>query len=129
MKHFAANLLILVLLNGCIGITGTATVGTIMPQENRDVTLTDNGKTIILAVNDSFLLKLGESYDWVITIGNESVLSRVMSIAIVRGAQGVFSAHEAGRTFLQAVGDPACRNANPPCEAPSLSFRVTIVVK
>jgi hypothetical protein len=47
---------------------------------------------------------------------------------VVRGAQGIYEAHNPGRTTLTAVVDPVCRNEQPPCGAPSLEFRLTVVV-
>lgn len=95
----------------------------------RNVTLEDQGKTIPLVFGESFLLSLGGGDDWVVTISDESVIGRVMNIAEVVGAQGVYEAHRAGTVTLEAVGDPACRQSKPPCMAPSILFSVTIVVK
>jgi hypothetical protein len=50
------------------------------------VTLDNQGKTITLVVGESFLLKLGETYNWGVAISNQAVLSRVMNIAVIRGA-------------------------------------------
>lgn len=80
-------------------------------------------------MGDRFLLKLGEEYDWTISIGDTQVVSRVMNIAVVRGAQGVYEAQKAGRTTLSAAGDPPCLKAEPPCKAPSVAFEVKLVVR
>ena len=93
------------------------------------VTLDDQGKTIQMAVGQSFLLKLGEDYEWEVTVSDQSVVSRVKNIAVVRGAQGVYDALHAGTVTLTATGDPACRQSQPPCAAPSRLFTMTIVVK
>ncbi len=94
----------------------------------RVITLDDNGKTITLQVNETFLLKLGEEYDWNITIDDQAVLSRKVNVLVIRGAQGIYEAHKPGRTTLSAIGDPPCRRATPPCAAPSRLFRLYIVV-
>jgi hypothetical protein len=94
----------------------------------RTITLDDNGKTITLQVNESFLLQLGEGYDWNITIDDQTVLSRKVNVLVVRGAQGIYEAHKPGRTTLSAIGDPLCRRATPPCAAPSRLFRLYIVI-
>jgi hypothetical protein len=101
------------------------------PQSDgtRVVTLDDQGKAISVAVGDEFLLKLGETYNWDISISDQSVLSRVMGIAVIRGAQGVYQAHTPGTVTLSATGDPQCRQAQPACAMPSLLFTVTITVK
>ncbi len=93
------------------------------------VTLDDEGKTIQMAVGESFLLKLGEQYEWAVTVSDQSVVSRVKNIAVVRGAQGVYDTLQAGTATLTATGDPACRQSQPPCMMASRLFTVTIVVK
>jgi hypothetical protein len=92
------------------------------------VTLTDDGMTIRLRVGDRFLLDLGDPYIWDVTIADPSIVSRVVNIAVVRGAQGVYEARAAGETRLQAIGDLPCRQSRPPCLAPSRLFRLVIVV-
>jgi hypothetical protein len=93
------------------------------------VTLADDGKTISLRVGESFLLKLGEDYDWTPIVADQTIVSRAMNIAVIRGAQGVYDAHKAGKTTLTATGDPVCRQATPPCEQPSRTFTIQIVVQ
>ena len=97
-------------------------------RETRVVTLADNGTSIRLAPEQSFLLKLGEEFDWSLTIGDQSIIRRVPNVLVVRGAQGLFMAHSVGTTELEAQGDPTCRKATPACAAPSLLFRVTVLV-
>jgi hypothetical protein len=93
------------------------------------VTLDDQGKTISLAVGEAFLLKLGDVYTWEVNISDQNVLSRVKNITVVRGAQGVYDARQAGTVTLSATGDPQCRQSQPPCGMPSIQFKITIVVK
>jgi hypothetical protein len=92
------------------------------------VTLTDDGMTVRLRVGDRFLLNLGDPYTWDVSIADPSIVSRVVNIAVVRGAQGVYEARAPGETRLQAVGDLPCRQSRPPCLAPSRLFRLVIVV-
>jgi hypothetical protein len=92
------------------------------------VTLADGGRAIILGVGDRFLLDLGEGYDWTVTVADPAVVSRVVNVTVIRGAQGVYEAHMAGSTTLTAMGDPVCRKAQPPCEAPSRLFEIGITV-
>ncbi|MCX9010995.1 MAG: hypothetical protein OIN66_07730 [Candidatus Methanoperedens sp.] len=101
--------------------TSTVSVG-------RIITLADDGKTITLQVNETFLLKLGEEYDWNVTVDDQTVLSRVVNVLVVRGAQGIYEAHKPGKATLTAVGDPFCRKAIPPCAAPSRQFRLRVDV-
>jgi hypothetical protein len=96
---------------------------------SQTVTLDNNGQTITLSVGERFLLKLGEEYDWTVTVADPSIVSRVVNITVVRGAQGVYEAHKPGSTTLTASGDPVCRQAQPPCGMPSILFEITMVVQ
>ncbi len=97
-------------------------------QESKTVTLADNGRTITLNVNETFLLKLGEGYDWNITIDDQTIFSRVVNVLVVRGAQGIYVAHRPGNTTLTAVGSPECLKSQPPCARPSILFKLFVVV-
>lgn len=97
-------------------------------QENKTVTLEDNGRTITLNVNETFLLNLGEGYDWNITIDDQTILSRVVNVLVVRGAQGIYVAHRPGNATLTAVGSPECLKSQPPCARPSILFKLFVVV-
>ncbi|HYM15315.1 MAG TPA: hypothetical protein VEZ14_07125 [Dehalococcoidia bacterium] len=113
---------------GTGGLPGaTATARTVTSPQS--VTLADDGSVIRLRVGDHLLLDLGmDTYTWHVTVSDQSVVSRVVNIAVVRGAQGVYEAHAAGRATLTAVGDPLCRSATPACGAPSRVFQVEIIV-
>ena len=114
-----------------VGITPEEPGSTPTGQTSGDgkvITLDDQGKTINLQVGERFLLQLGEQYTWDISISDPSVLSRVPNILVVRGAQGIYEAHQAGSVTLSATGDPACRQLKPACAMPSLLVTVTIVV-
>ena len=138
MKHrmsLVAGLLTIVLcLGACTGqpAGGTATATPTEPQptvSERTITLDNDGQTITLQVGDTFLLKLGEDYDWTVTLSDDTIVSRVVNILVVRGAQGVYAAHKAGTTTLTAAGDPTCRKVQPPCERPSRLFSLQITVQ
>jgi hypothetical protein len=94
----------------------------------KTVTLDDDSKTITLQVDETFLLNLGEGYDWNISIDDPSVISREVNVLVVRGAQGIYRAHMPGHATLTAIGDPACRKSVPPCAAPSRQFNLYVVV-
>lgn len=93
------------------------------------VTLQDTGSTIHLKIGERFLLKLGENYNWSPIIDNQTVASRVPNIMVVRGAQGLYEAHNSGMATLTATGDPWCLSATPPCEMPSILFKLYIQVQ
>ena len=91
--------------------------------------MADNGKTLIFHPSQRFVLMLGETHAWTVDISNPAVVSQVTGLMPVRGSQGVFEAHQAGRTSLAASGEPLCRSAQPPCMMPSIVFEITIVVQ
>jgi len=92
------------------------------------ITLDYNNQLITMHPNETFLLKLGEDYTWNIAIDNQSVISRVKNIAVIRGAQGVYQALQPGKATLTATGDPVCRQSKPACGLPSLIFTLHIEV-
>jgi hypothetical protein len=93
------------------------------------ITLDNNRQAISLEVNERFLLKLGEGYDWNITIDDQNIVSRLVGVTVIKGAQGIYEAHKPGSTTLTAVGDPVCRKEHPPCMAPTIEFQIQVVVK
>lgn len=98
--------------------------------KGRTLTLDDVGKTIELEVGEKFLLVLNRSpYFWTASVINPAIVKPDAEISPVMGAVGIFEAVRAGQTDLFAVGEPACHNSKPPCEAPTLQFHVTLVVK
>jgi hypothetical protein len=94
-----------------------------------NVTLADNGKTVMLRSGQSFLLKLGENYDWTVTVADQNILKRMINVMVIRGAQGIYIAGKPGSTTLSALGDPMCLQSKPACAAPSIQFKITIIVK
>ena len=97
-------------------------------SSNKIITLADNGKSITLSKDESFLLKLGDGYNWNVDIDNQTIVSRAMNIMVVRGAQGVYDTHNLGQTTLTATGDPLCLTANPSCKMPSIQFKINVIV-
>jgi len=95
----------------------------------KTVTLVDNQTNIALGVGDTFLLKLGEGYDWSVTVVDNAIVDREKNVAVVRGAQGIYKALAAGDTDVTATGDPVCRSAPPPCALASIMFVVHAAVR
>ena len=94
----------------------------------KNITLEDNGKSISLKAGQSFLLKLGEDFEWNVEIDNQDVVSRAVNIMVIKGAQGVYDAHAPGHAKLTAVGDPPCLHSDPPCKMHSMLFTLDIEV-
>jgi ABC-type transport system substrate-binding protein len=107
----------------------TPTSVTTDPGGNKVVTRDFQGQTLNLAVGEGFLLKLGEEYTWDITISDQTVLSRVKNIAVIRGAQGVYDGLKPGTVTVSASGDPLCRQSKPACGMASIQIEFTVVVK
>lgn len=99
------------------------------PSQTRSVTLADNGQTIQLHTGERFLLNIGPGYIWTVNVADSSIISRVVNVLVIQGAQGIYEAKQPGTTTLTATGDPPCRQANPPCGVPSRIFRVQITVR
>lgn len=122
------------LMAGCVQ-SGSAAATTPQPttpgqgDPTPRITLADNGKTVTYTTGQTFLLYLGEGYNWSLSISDQNVISRVKNIAVIRGAQGEYDVLRAGTSTLSAVGDPTCRDQQPACAAPSIQFQVTIVVQ
>ena len=95
----------------------------------RELTMSDNGATVELAVGGVIVLKLDGFYDWSVSVADRSVMDRMNTSAAIQGQQGFYSARKPGTTILSATGDPACRKSTPPCAAASVLVQVTVVVK
>jgi hypothetical protein len=94
------------------------------------VTLADDGKTITVNRQDSVLVFLGSDLHWKLSpTWDQSVLSPVIGVMLIQGAQALLKAAAPGQTTLSLAGDPPCRDSAPPCEIPSRGFSVTIVVQ
>lgn len=91
------------------------------------VTSADNGTTLRLTVGQRFLLDLGSSVDWAVTVSDEQVVGRVMGILVPAGAQGVYDARSTGSALLNAIGSPPCPSGSV-CPMFRIGFRLTIVV-
>ncbi len=111
-------------------VSPTEGMSTQIPASTADVTQEDNGKTFYLHLGESFLLNLGtDVFDWTVDIDNQTVLSRVKNVMVIRGAQGIYQANSPGQAVLTAVGNPFCRKSVPACAAPSLLFKITVIVQ
>ncbi len=80
-----------------------------------------------VAVGEQVLVKLGTDLVWTVQVADPTVLGRVRGVALIVGAQGLYSAAKAGTTLVTAIGDAACRTTIPPCMVPSRLFSVTVV--
>jgi hypothetical protein len=90
------------------------------------VTLAQNNQTITLQPGQRFLLDLGDTMRWTVNVDQQAVVSRVIGITVIKGAQGVYQAGQTGQAVLNAVGLPVCGKG--PCSMLALDFSVTITV-
>ena len=90
------------------------------------MTQADNGTTLHLAVGQQFLLDLGSSEDWTVSVANQDVVSRVPGVLVVKGAQGIYAARATGTTVLSAIGSPHCTTGV--CPLFRIAFTITITV-
>jgi hypothetical protein len=94
------------------------------------ITFEDDGKTFGLAVGSKFQLVLQkDSYEWAAAAFDPAFITRLTSEPALSGSQGVFQTTQAGTTQLSSFGDLPCAKLTPPCLAPSLGFRVTLIIK
>jgi hypothetical protein len=89
-----------------------------------EVTLAANGGTVLMRPGERVRLVLGPPFEWTPAVADPTVLRRAGD-----ADQGVYEAVRPGQTELTAAGDPPCRRARPACMAPSLLFRVGVVVR
>jgi hypothetical protein len=93
------------------------------------VTLDYAGQTITMRPGNGFMLQLGQSYTWQVTIDPADSLTPNMKITPEPGEQGVFIARKSGEATLTAIGEPLCLKENPPCSRPNLLFTLKLIVK
>ena len=92
------------------------------------LTLDNNNQLMTLHPGETFLLKLGEIYEWTVEIDHPEFISREVNVAVVKGAQGIYQAHQKGTATMTATGDPLCRQSKPACMLPSRIFTLHIEV-
>jgi hypothetical protein len=90
------------------------------------VTLADNRTTLHLPVGQQFLVDLGSTVDWTVTIADQGIARRVPGVLVIRGAQGIYAALAPGTTTLSAIGSPVCTSGA--CPQFRIAFSITIVV-
>ncbi len=98
-----------------------------LQADKHDITQADNGKTVAFNKGDRFVLSLGEM-DWTLSIEPEGIISRVKNIAVMRGAQGVYTADRPGTATIKAEGRPICAEGQM-CAQYIVSFSANVTVK
>lgn len=93
------------------------------------VTLDDVGKTLTMRTRGGFLLRLGEEFQWIVTVTPPDIITLNEKVSLGPGEQGVFIARKKGRAVIQAVGEPICRKFDTPCTLPTVLFRMNVLVE
>jgi hypothetical protein len=78
-------------------------------------------------VGQKFVLELGPDYVWNLAFSTPGIVKRAINVAMIRGAQGIYTATVAGHTTLTAIGTTVC--PGPTCSAPARGFQVTLIVQ
>lgn len=92
------------------------------------VTLANDQTNIALEAGETFLLKLGQDYNWNAAAVDNTIVVRENAVAAT-GAPGLFRALRFGDTDVIATGEPVCRNSVPPCAMPAAVFTVHAAVR
>jgi hypothetical protein len=94
------------------------------------ITFDDNGNAFGLAVGDKFQVVLQKDpYEWSEAAFDSALITKLTKEPPLPGSQGVFQATQAGTTQLSSFGELPCAKVTPPCLAPTLGFRVTLIIK
>jgi hypothetical protein len=94
-----------------------------------NITQASQGQTYHIKVGDRVFIYLGDDiYNWEVQITDMNVLSRVMGVMVIKGAQGLYDAKAPGTTQILANGDPLCRQSKPACMLPNRLISVTVIV-
>lgn len=91
----------------------------------------DSGKTYTIGKGEGLVVLLDgdESFPWSeLVVGDKSVLYGESGQAGGGDQEWKFIGMKAGRTTVSSTQDPACRESNPPCGAPSRYWEITVVV-
>lgn len=99
-----------------------------------EVSEADSGRTIVLRRGDFLVVTLHGSagFPWTVPASNDSnVLPRVGHTTANGGDTQVakFVAERTGDATVSATQDPTCRDATPPCAAPSRAFEITVDIR
>lgn len=93
------------------------------------ITLDSVGQTVLMKPSNTFVLNLGDNYDWRVAIDPPDIASQNMKVTPGPGEQGIFIARKHGEAVIRAVGTPKCLKTDPPCSRPSVLFQVEIRVE
>ncbi|HEY8286785.1 MAG TPA: hypothetical protein VIJ28_20530 [Chloroflexota bacterium] len=97
------------------------------PSGPQVITPANNGQVLHYTVGQKFVLELGPDYVWNLAFSTPGIVKRAINVAMIRGAQGIYTATVAGHTTLTAIGTTVC--PGPTCSDPARGFQVTLIVQ
>jgi len=97
----------------------------------RTITLSAADTKVRLRVGQPVFVALGEALYWRLDPLSNAVLGfgDYPPALLIRGAQAMLLAQEAGQVTLSLTGAPSCSVEVPPCDAPSTSFECHVIVE
>lgn len=94
------------------------------------ITFEDDGKTFGLAVGAKFQVVLQKAdYEWDPATFDPAFIAKLSNEPLLPNSLGVFQTTKAGTTQVSSFGELPCAKVTPRCLAPSLGFRVTLIMK
>ena len=109
------------------GFTPMTSATQVMPSVS--VNLDDNRRGVDLNVGQCLSVRLGQDYDWRVSVSEPGVLEFSSTASNPEGQQALLRAVQAGETRVVADGQPACKRIQPPCTEPSRAFYVNARVR
>jgi hypothetical protein len=90
------------------------------------ITRDDNGQTVIMHAGDMFVLRLGDEWDWNVTLDDPDLFQAVPTL--VRDGQGTYLAVKAGEAAIHGSGGLHC-DPGEVCPMIAAVFSVHVVVR
>jgi hypothetical protein len=94
------------------------------------ITFGDDGQSFGLAVGAKFQLVLQkDGYEFAPATFDPAFINKLVNQPLLPGSLGVFQTTKAGTTEISSFGEFPCAKSTPPCLAPTIGFRVTLIMK
>jgi len=93
------------------------------------VTLDYAGDTLTILNIQAFILQLGDRFIWTVKVEPPDRLTLNRKITPEPGEQGVYVARNKGHAIISAIGEPVCRQQEPPCNYPDVFFQMIVEIQ
>jgi hypothetical protein len=125
-KKIAPDAMVVISVQNAVGLTSRA----FDLFSGMVITFEDDGQTFGVAVGTKFQVVLQKNgYEWDAAAFDPAFINKLANEPLLPGSLGVFQTTKAGTTQISSFGELPCAKSTPPCLAPSLGFRVTLIVK